>query len=150
MMIARHGGESHFVRPDRVYKTGVLTPIGGFQPQADVMAVAQSFTLGPAGFMQGGLNGVQFLGPMSWFQRAKLKFQMWRASKNAAAFKNLGGLGFTPYGPAMYAAGNVVPMPMQRIGMLLAMQEKDQPPQIAMNNTALIQQRFNYMRSPSR
>lgn len=84
MLIARHGGSSHYVRPDQVYRTGVLQPIVGYQPQQDVMAVAQQFTQGPYSFQAGnagtmvasGVSGVagprvtllggppiQFLGP---------------------------------------------------------------------------------------
>lgn len=50
------------VRPDRVYRTSVLTPIVGYQPQMSVQAVAQQFTQGPpSGTVLQGLNG-QFYG----------------------------------------------------------------------------------------
>ena len=43
----RHGGGSHFLRPDRVYRTGVLAPMTGFRPGPDVQAIAADFTQGP-------------------------------------------------------------------------------------------------------
>jgi hypothetical protein len=39
----KHGIESHFVRPDRVYATSVLTPVTGYEPVADAMQVAARF-----------------------------------------------------------------------------------------------------------
>lgn len=43
-VIEKHGGASHYVRPDRVYRTGVLSPTMNFAPGQDVQAVAAEFT----------------------------------------------------------------------------------------------------------
>lgn len=174
MLIARHGGSSHFVRPDRVIRTGVIESIVGYSPQQDVMNVAQEFTQGPYLFQQGSANvttagmsgprlqllgpGVQFLGPgtvenLGVIQKLWLKFQIWRANKKAMAFQTAGmsGLGgFTPYGPQAWAGGRVVPEAAARVNMLIAMQQKDQPQEIAMNNSEAILARWNFMRGPTR
>lgn len=167
MLIARHGDASHYVRPDRVYRTGVLESIVGYQPQQDVMDVAAAFTQGPMLFQQGsptiGVAGprvqlggpIQFLGVsnLGIFQKMWLRFQTWRANKKAAAFQTAGmhGLfGLTPYGPKAWAGQQVMPEAASRVAMLIAMQEKDQPPMIARNNSDVIAARWNYLRSPSR
>lgn len=197
MLIARHGGSSHYVRPDRVYRTGVLTPIPtGYQPQADVMAVAQEFTQGPYAFQQGnagtmvasGVSGVagprvtllggppiQFLGPkvtllgglhavsnLGWLQRTYLRIKAWMAARKAGgviAAAGVNGLGIAttralngliPYGPAAWAGQQVMPMASDKVAMLIAMQQKNQPSEIAMNNSAAIMQRWNILRAPTR
>jgi hypothetical protein len=43
-VIEKHGGGSHFMRPDRVYRTGVLSPSMNYAPGQDVQAVAAEFT----------------------------------------------------------------------------------------------------------
>jgi hypothetical protein len=154
MLVARHGGGSHFVRPDQVYRTGVIQPIGGYSPQQDVMDVAASFTQGPYMFQQGqaGFSGpVQFLGlnvaSLGPLQKLWLKFQVWRTKMQA---KKFGFAGLTPYGPAQWAGGRVVPGANDRAAMLIAMQQKTQPEQIAFNNSDQIAQRWNAMRSSTR
>jgi hypothetical protein len=186
MLMVRHGGESHVVRPDRVYRTGVLTPIIGFQPQADVMANAAAFTLGPYAFQQGdagtmvgsGMSGlgaagprVTLLGPsvqllgkppitflgafgdisnLGLIQRLWLRAKAWGARRKAmkvltaAGVNGLGGL--TPYGPNAWAAQQLMPGVSERLAMLVAMQQKDQPPIIGANNSAVIMNRWNNMR----
>lgn len=41
--MARHGAESHYLRPDGVYITSVLQPTVGYDPVADAQAVGASF-----------------------------------------------------------------------------------------------------------
>ncbi len=48
-MVERHGGASHFMRPDRVYRTGVLAPMVGYRPGPDVVSVTQAFVDGGRG-----------------------------------------------------------------------------------------------------
>jgi hypothetical protein len=45
----RHDQEQHFVRPDRVYATSVLSPIVGYQPAEDAMQVGARFVSGGQG-----------------------------------------------------------------------------------------------------
>lgn len=201
MLIARHGGSSHYVRPDAVYKTSVLQSIVGYQPQQDVMGVAQDFTQGPYAFQQGnvqfapptqsvapsavvtsvvaqpgvsgpsvrllGLGNVQLLGKppitflgafgatsnIGFFQKLKLRFNAWRATKQARAFMAAGmsGLGgLTPYGPQAWAGGRVVPGAAQRMGLLVAMQQANQPQEFAQLNSDALMQRWNILRAPTR
>lgn len=92
-MITRHGGGSHYVRPDRVYRTGVISSTMGYDPGADVQDVAASFTQYP---MDLGLSGFGAIPGI--FTRMKLRFQAWRASMKAKSMMaGLRGLGdFTP------------------------------------------------------
>lgn len=63
--VERHGIESHWVRPDRVYATSVLTPIVGFQPVSNAMGVAAQFIQGP------GLAGPGLLQRWRWRKQAQ-------------------------------------------------------------------------------
>jgi hypothetical protein len=55
--VAQHADSSHYLRPDRVYRTGVLSPMTGFRPGEAVMATAADFTLGPySGMSLSGLG----------------------------------------------------------------------------------------------
>jgi hypothetical protein len=194
MLIARHGGSSHYVRPDAVYKTGVLQSIVGYEPHQDVMGVAQGFTQGPYAFQQGnvdfatptqsiapsavitsmvaqpgvsGFGNVQLLGRppitflgafgatsnIGFFQKLRLRFNAWRATKQARAFMAAGmhGLGgLTPYGPQAWAGGRVVPGAAQRMGLLVAMQQANQPQEFAQLNSDALMQRWNILRAPTR
>ena len=178
MIITRHGGGSHYVRPDFTYRTSVLQPMGGYVPQQDVMDVANAFTLGPYAFMQGGqtapgqgvagpsvrlLGGpVQFLGwwppaTWGWWATLKAKFAAWKAQRQAASAITAAGtagvrglFGFTPMGPGAWAGAQAVPGPSQRVGMLIAMQNKGQPAQIALHNDNALMQRWNYRVAPVR
>lgn len=89
--VIRHGGGSHFVRPDRVTRTGVIPSMVGYNPSVDVMNVTNAFTMPPMMSPQmSGLRGypqlmdttVQNLG---WFQRMWLRFQAWRSANHASA-----------------------------------------------------------------
>jgi len=73
-IIERHGGGSHWVRPDRVYRTGVLVSTSGFQPNQDVQAVAASFTEGGPNLGLRGLAGAfGAAGNLNFLQRLKLR-----------------------------------------------------------------------------
>jgi len=108
--ILRHGGEAHVVRPDRVYRTGVLTSIVGYQPQADVQAVAASFTLGPpSGTQLSGLRGpTTRLG--AWFEnvKANLKAQFGRAQVAVAVVPAAGPPAPQAPGPTSAAAASAL------------------------------------------
>lgn len=113
MDIVRHGGESHVVRPDRVYRTGVLAPIVGYQPGADVQAVAAAFTLGPpSGTVLSGYG----LGNVGLITQLKLKIQSWIATAKAKKMMQVadaaGSAGVAPApqapGPSTQAAAQVL------------------------------------------
>jgi hypothetical protein len=77
----RHGGANHFVRPDRIVRTGVISPIVGYQPQRDVIAVTNEFASGPASGMQlAGYLGASSPGPVKRFM---LRLQALIAQKKA-------------------------------------------------------------------
>lgn len=82
--VERHGGASHYVRPDRVVRTGVLTPTMGYDPGADVQAVAAEFTQYPMDLqVPTGLSG--FLGAASnvgLIARLRAKYHDWRMQKD--------------------------------------------------------------------
>jgi hypothetical protein len=164
MIITRHGGSSHYMRPDAVYKTSVLRSMTGYVPQQDVMNVAMDFTQGPYLFMQGqmpatgmGVAGLgraplQLMGmwpPSSWgwLNNLRMRWAAWKAER-AAAKAGLHGL--IPYGPKAWAGPQVVALPGQRMTMLTQMAQKDMSPSFADQNTAAIMQRWNYLRAPTR
>lgn len=88
--VTRHGGGSHFVRPDRVYRTGVLTSTMGYDPGADVQDVAASFTRYPMdlSLLPTGLSGLSG----GLFAKMKLKLAAWRARKAMQQMQGLRGL----------------------------------------------------------
>ena len=167
MIITRHGGSSHYMRPDAVYKTSVLRSMTGYIPQQDVMNVAMDFTQGPYLFMQGqmpaqgmGVAGLgraplQLMGwsPSSWgwLNNLKMRFAAWKAQRAAAkAAAGVAGLmGLIPYGPAMWAGPQVVSSPAQRMSMLTQMAQKDMAPEFAQKNTNALMMRWAYLRSPT-
>jgi hypothetical protein len=80
-VIERHGGGSHFVRPDRVYRTGVLTSTMGYDPGADVQSVAASFTQYPMDLaLPSGLSGLRGLGML---RGLGARFAAWKARRKA-------------------------------------------------------------------
>lgn len=62
----RHSDGMHVLRPDRVYRTSVLSPMTGFVPGQDVMATSRDFVIGP-------YTGMQLSGPPTFGD----KFRMW-------------------------------------------------------------------------
>lgn len=46
-MLGQHSDSAHYLRPDRVYRTSVLSPMTNFRPGQAVQAIAQDFTQGP-------------------------------------------------------------------------------------------------------
>ncbi len=90
--ITRHGGGSHFVRPDRVYRTGVLTSSMGYDPTADVQSVAASFTQFPMDLQAPGLSGLAGFGPID---KLRIKFAAWKAQWRAKR-QAMHGLGAVP------------------------------------------------------
>lgn len=71
---------NHVLRPDRVYKTGVLSPMVGFRPGEAVMATADAFTKGPYTGMQ--LSGLRGVGARigAWWQGVKARAQAGRVA----------------------------------------------------------------------
>lgn len=72
----RHGGGSHFMRPDRVMRTSVLSPMNNYVPGYDTQMVAAEFILGPRGMTLSGLRG------MKWTDKLKL---WWHGVKTRAS-----------------------------------------------------------------
>lgn len=89
------------MRPDGVYRTSVLQPFAGYQPQADVQSVAAAFT-------GGGLGGIG-----SWWATLKAKWAMSKAAK----FMAINGLGGPP-GPAFVTAQQIAPQQAAQMQML--------------------------------
>lgn len=68
-------GDSPVLRPDRVYKTGVLSPMVGFRPGEAIMTTAQRFTQGPyTGMSLQGLRGASLVDrARAWWQDVKAR-----------------------------------------------------------------------------
>lgn len=110
------------MRPDRVYRTSVLAPMVGYQPQADVQAVAQAFTQGPPlGTM---LQGLGAFGPLT---RLKLRVQGWLAARRGAGtFMNTGTAGLREIPGSPYVQGNqVAPQIAHQMQMLMHLPARD-------------------------
>lgn len=73
--IDKHGAGSHVMRPDRVYATGVLSPMAGFAPGQDVQSVVSEFTRRAA--------NLGAAGQLNFFDRMKLRFAAFMAKKKA-------------------------------------------------------------------
>jgi hypothetical protein len=73
MTMQRHGAELHVLRPDRVYATSVLSPIVGYNPGADVMAVAQNFTSRGYNVPTAGMSLSLGAPPLNFFQRLRIR-----------------------------------------------------------------------------
>ena len=142
---------THFLRPDRVYRTGVISPVAGFNPAVDVMGVAARFTHPYA-----GLGDVQLMGNLPLWERLKLKIAAWRARRNfhpaaavmaATATPPPAGpiaaeAGFTPNG----AASQVSPhfnSQATRIAIIQAMAQANMPSQWSPNAQEMIRSRWN-------
>lgn len=124
--VPRHGGASHYMRPDRVYRTSVLSPMVDYNPGSDVEAVADAFTTGPqSGMMLSGLGrgayrpvlrgfgAVTLLGPglfpriRNWW--AGVRARAWM--KKVAASQPVHGYGFSGFSDASVPGGGVAVQP---------------------------------------
>ena len=127
----RHGGEMHTVRPDRVYRTSVLTPIVGYQPQVDVQAVARAFTQGPPlGTQLQGLRGNGVGRVRCWWEGVKSKLGFKNAHPCVALAQDAAGntvavdhngnaaIVSTSPGPASFEASMVAPQMQSQMAML--------------------------------
>lgn len=124
-IIMRHGGESHVVRPDRVYRTGVLTSMVGYQPQADVQAVAQYMTQGPPlGTMLSGLGAIGPLKRLGLRIKAALSRKQAGNFMAASGYSGLQGFGSGPPGPAPMAAMQVAPQFASQMTFLSAIMSR--------------------------
>lgn len=69
-----HGDGAHYMRPDRVYRTSVLSPMIGYRPGYAVQAVAREFTMGPqSGMALSGLGASPLDRVKSWWQGVKAR-----------------------------------------------------------------------------
>jgi hypothetical protein len=98
---------SHPLRPDRVYATGVLSPMAGFRPGEAIMENAQRFTQGP--YMGANLSG---LGRPAWMA----KMSAWWQGVKDRARAGSGGVAVRAQVPAVAAqptitdpSGNATP-----------------------------------------
>jgi hypothetical protein len=105
-VVERHGGGSHYVRPDRVYRTGVLTSTMGYDPGADVQDVAASFTQFPADLAlpADGLSGLG-AGPID---KLRMKFAAWKARRRARQFMGMDGSGLFSRSRRAQAPGQIL------------------------------------------
>lgn len=164
--VIRHGGGSHFVRPDRVTRTGVIPSMVGYNPSVDVMNVTNAFTQIPMSPQMSGLGYPQLMGRypslmdtsvqnLGWFQRMWLRFQAWRSANHAsalvsAAYNANAAVAALPAGSAVNGLRGLGGAPMftpnvngnaiaNRVSMLSMMAGHHMPPEwgpVAMNTIA--------------
>lgn len=81
------GGLGHTLRPDRVYATGVISPMTGFRPGEAVMSTATRFTQGPyTGMSLSGLRGPGLVARVqAWWQGVKARASGMMPAPQAAA-----------------------------------------------------------------
>lgn len=128
MLITRHGGGSHYVRPDRVMRTGVLTSIYGYQPDADVQAVAHQFAYGPPSgtiYASGGTTSASSSGLSGpgFFSRIGLWFKAKSNEARARRFMS-SGLG-APLAPAFTEGQMIAPQIATQVQMLARLAPTD-------------------------
>lgn len=156
--IIRHGAADHFIRPDGVYRTGVIAPVTGYNPAQDVMSVAEMFTRGPYDFRQ--LNGMQLMdSPIkAWWLRLKASLSARFASKRAAqmmaiaasmppAATNAGPqvamTGLNPVGSASQMGPMINAEPSNRSAMLALIAANQMPEEWGNNALEMIAARWN-------
>lgn len=117
--VIRHGGESHVVRPDRVYRTSVIVPFANYQPQADMQAVARAFTTGGPLAMQLSGFGASAPGPIQrLILRARAAFAARRARKFMFGQVGQAGDGQGSPGPEMIVSSQVAPQMQAQMNLL--------------------------------
>lgn len=148
--ITRHGGGSHYVRPDRVYRTGVLTSVMGYQPGPDAQAVAASFTQYPMDLRTpsaDGLSGPRF---SSFMASMKSRWQIFKAKTKAKMGMN--GLGqlrdFTPDAQLpgmtyMQVGRQISPQAFGPSEMTSFLQQNGMTPSVADSMNNIVQNRIN-------
>lgn len=172
-MYFRHGEASHYVRPDRVYRTGVVVPAQGYYPQADAMRVAEAFTAGPYWFHQGAMSqpmpstapyvaanpgvsgyglrgyGLRAPGP---FKRAWLRIKAASAARKANQLINVAqgmrGLGFAGPDPggAIMVGSQAVPANSGRVQVLMQMALSQMPPMVGHATGAAVMNQWENLR----
>jgi hypothetical protein len=113
--IFRHGGEAHVMRPDGVMRSSIIRPFVGYNPQADVQAVAQAFTTG--GPLATQLAGLGAPGPIAtWWANVKARFAMRKVEK-AVEKAAIIAASSSP-GPETVTASQVAPQMQAQMQML--------------------------------
>jgi len=83
-VVEKHGGSGHLLRPDRVYRTGVISPWFNFAPGQDVQAISAEFTkrsMNLSGLALSGVFGAA--ANVGLIERLRLRFEAWRANMAA-------------------------------------------------------------------
>src|SRR5262249_19100366 len=135
--------------------------IYGYQPQADVMAVAESFTVGPYQFHQtansmppapatgtSGYFGAPGVGPIKGLiLRVKAKLAARNAARLMAVTRGMNGLGSAaPFGPAIMLGPMVVPSDSGRVQALVQMATARMPDAMANPVGASVMNNWNNLR----
>lgn len=151
LQISQHGDSMHLMRPDRVYKTGVLAPVPT-QIGAQVAANALAFTRG-----LGAAGGVGF------FKGLMLKYQAWANRGRARAFARPAAvpmaaipavtgqasaqyIGTYGVGPAPWAASAVAPNLANKVPMLIHLGARSMEPLVRAGAEASTMAYWNALR----
>ncbi len=154
----RHGEAGHYVRPDRVYRTGVIVSTSGFQPNQDVQLVTASFTEGAPNLGLQGLFGAE--GNVSFFKKLALRAKAMFAAPARpmvpmAPMVPPGAAHAAPasmhnrfeYGTAYAQVGTQLgPQAMSKLGMLAQLNRGSVPKAIANAQVATSMERWDNMR----
>jgi hypothetical protein len=160
MIDQRHGEAAHYVRPDRVYRTGVIVSTSGYQPNQDVQMVTAAFTEGSPNLgLQGLFGALGAQGNLGFFKKLGLRLKAMYAPRARAAAP----IAFMP--PAMAAAQNaeitnrfkygmayaqigaqLTPRAMSKLDMLAQLNRGSVPTAVANAQVATSMERWDNMR----
>lgn len=136
-VVIRHGGESHVMRPDRVYRTSVLSPMMNYSPQADVQAVAYAFTQGPPlGTMLQGLGAPTIL------DRIKAFFSKSQAAINNVKDQIINSMPAAAPAPNNQGPSQVAPQMATQMDMLARLGRGSMMPGVSNAARALTRRRY--------
>jgi hypothetical protein len=157
MLDHRHGEAAHYVRPDRVYRTGVIVSTSGYQPNQDVQMVTAAFTEGSPNLGLRGLFGAE--NNVGFFKKLMLRVKAMYAPRARAAAP----IAFMP--PAMAAAqdaaianrfkygmayaqigAQLTPRAMSKLDMLAQLSRGSVPTAVANAQVATSMERWHNMR----
>lgn len=163
MIDQRHGEAAHYVRPDRVYRTGVIVSTSGYQPNQDVQLVTASFTEGSPNLgLRGGLFGAfGAAGNIGFFKKLGLRLKAMYARRSPMAAPRVpfvappGAAHASPasihnrfeYGMAYAQVGTqLTPQAMSKLDMLAQLNRGSVPTAVANAQVATSMERWDNMR----
>lgn len=155
LQMTRHGDPDHFVRPDRITRTGVIQSMQNYDPDQDVQSVAAAFTNYPMSLqtpapLSGLGRALAASTNLNFMQRALYKFRAWKANRNGAgafiATGNAASQSMQGLGSAFMQAADVSPEMSSKLSSLVAMMVASAPNDIQAQAIANTMERWNNLR----